>query len=147
MRDLHNNIEVKQALETIVVNNDSEGTGDVVDLAGYEAAELIVDVGESGDTLSGSVYFDLILKEGDASDGSGMTAVAEADVLGDWATGGIFATVDAAAEDGAVFHVGYIGSKRYIRLYVDVTGTHTNGTPIGAVVVCGRARHLGGATV
>lgn len=147
MRDLHNNIEVVKALEAIVVNNDSEGTGEIVDLAGYEAAEMIVNVGESGDTLSGSVYMDLILKEGDESDGSDMAAVAEDGVLGDWATGGIFATIDAAAKDGAVFHVGYIGSKRYIRLYVDVTGTHTNGTPIGAEVVCHRARHLGGATV
>ncbi len=143
MRDLHNNITIAKALETIVVNNDSEGTGEVIDLQGYESAEMIVAVGESLDTLSGSVYFELKLQHGDLANGTDMAAVAVGDVLGDWATGGIFETIDAPAEDGAVFSVGYIGAKRYIRLFVDVTGTHTNGTPIGAVCVLARDRHIG----
>lgn len=147
MRDLHNKITVVEALETIVVNDDTEGTGAVVDLAGANAAELIVAVGQSGDTLSGSVKLDLKLQHGDAANLSDAAAVAAADVLGSWATGGIFATVDADGEDGTVYRVGYRGSKRYIRLFVDTTGTHTNGTPIGAVVVLAHERHKGGKPV
>jgi hypothetical protein len=142
MRDLHNNITVDKALETIVVNNDSEGTGEVIDLQGFEAAEMVVNVGESGDTLSGSVKFDLILQEGEESDGSDMAAVSDADdLIG--ASSSTFQTIAAASEDGAVYSVGYVGTYRYIRLYVDVTGTHTNGTPIGAVCVKHRDRHIG----
>lgn len=143
MRDLHNNISVVEALETIVVNNDTEGTGSVVDLVDHESAELIVAVGQSGDTLASNLKLDLILQHGDQAGGGDMAAVAESDVLGSWATGGIFATVDADGEDGAVYRVGYVGNKRYVRLFVDVTGTHTNGTPIGAVAVLGRPRHIG----
>ena len=145
MRDMHNHITVVEALETIVVNNDTEGTGSVIDLKGYEEAELVVAVGQSGDTLSGALKHDLVLQHGDLANGSDMAAVEEKYVLGSWATGGIFATVDDPAEDGAVFSVGYIGNKRYIRLFVDITGTHTNGTPIGAVAILGRPRHLGAA--
>jgi hypothetical protein len=141
MRDLHNNITVKQALETIVVNNDTEGTGASVDLRGHNAAEMIVDVGLSGDVLSGSVFLELKLQHSD--DGSAWTAVSDADfMLG--ATpdaNGRFALIDDPAEDQVVVKVGYIGPKRFIRLFVDTTGTHTNGTPIGAVAVLGRERH------
>ena len=40
--------------------------------------------------------------------------------------------IDAAAEDDAVYTCQYIGSKRYIRPVINVTGL-TNGTPIGAI--------------
>lgn len=142
MRDLHNNIAVVEALETIVVNNDTEGTGAVVDLKGYESAEMIVAVGQSGDTLSGAVKFDLFLQHGDLANGSDQAAVTQADCIGT-APAGLFATVDDPAEDGAVFRIGYKGSKRYIRVFIDTTGTHTNGTPIGAVAVLGLPRHVG----
>lgn len=142
-RDAHNNISVVQALETIVVNNDTEGTGAVIDTKGYEAVELVVDVGQSGDTLSGSLKLDLIIQHGDLANGSDMAAVAQSDVVGSWATGAIFATVDADGEDGAIYRVGYVGTKRYVRLFIDTTGTHTNGTPVGAVAILGRPRHVG----
>ncbi len=146
MRDLHNNIAVKQALEAIVVNNDTEGTGDTVDLRGYNAASLIVDVGESGDTLSGSVKHDLKLQHSDNA--SDWSAVAQADVVGGTVdANGIFATIDADGEDGAIYRIGYVGSKRYIRLFCDTTGTHTNGTPMAAVAVLSRERHTGGQAV
>ena len=147
MRDLHNKITVAEALETIVVNNDTEGTGSVVDLAGASAAELIVAVGQSGDTLSGSVKLELILQHGALANGSDMAAVAAGDVLGAWAAGAIFAVVDADGEDGTVYTVGYRGAKRYIRLFIDATGTHTNGTPVGAVCVLAHERHKGGEPV
>ncbi len=145
MHDLHNRFTVRQALEAIVVNNDSEGTGLTIDLQGYEGCEFIVDVGASGDTLSGSVYADFKLQEGNASNMSDAAAVAYADMLGPIAASnanGIFATVDDPAEDSTVLRVGYIGNKRYVRLFIDVTGTHTNGTPIAAVVLLSHGRHM-----
>lgn len=141
MQDLHNAFKVVSALDAIVVNDDTEGTGAAIDLQGYEGAELIVNCGISGDTLSGSVKYDLVLKECDTSGGT-YTAVAQADVVGGTVTSGVFATVDDAAEDPAVFRIGYIGSKRYIKLFVDTTGTHTNGTPMAAVALLGVGRHM-----
>lgn len=143
MRDLHNNIDVFEALETIVVNNDTEGTGNTIDLKGYNACELSVLVGQSGDVLAAGTKFDLTLQHSD--DGSAWANVDAANVLG--AAGAVFATIDDPAEDGVVVSVGYIGPKRFVRVFVDTTGTHTNGTPIGAVAILSRERHTGGQAV
>jgi hypothetical protein len=135
MRDLHNNIKTVASILSVVGNNDTEGTGAAVDLAGFESAELIFNVGQSGDTLSGSVYIELYLQE--SADGStGWAAPAAADILG---TNGVL--IDAAAEDEVVVKIGYQGSKRYIRAFVDFTGTHTNGIPISATAILGHAHH------
>ncbi len=147
MRDLHNNVDVIEALEAIVVNNDTEGTGSSIDLKGYNSAEMAVTVGQSGDVLSGSVFLELKLQHSD--DGSAWSAVSSPnDMLG--ATpdaNGRFSLIDDPAEDGVTVAVGYIGPKRFIRVFVDTTGTHTNGTPIGAVAILGRERHTGGQAV
>lgn len=103
------------------------------DRAGYSGVDFTVLVGESGDTLSGSVKIELEVQESD--DDSTFTAAADADITGA-VTGtntGTFAVIDAAADDDAVHVCKYIGSKRYSRVVVNVTGTHSNGTPIGAV--------------
>jgi hypothetical protein len=139
-KDIHNAMKFVGALEPIVVNNTSEGTGDVVDTAGYESVELVVYVGESGDTLSGSLKHELAIQEGALANGSDMADVASptTDLIG--STTALFATIDADGEDGQVYKVGYKGSARYIRLKDTVTGTHTNGTPMAAVAILGHPR-------
>jgi hypothetical protein len=109
-------------------------TSATIDLNGYNGCLVIVSVGESGDTLSGSVYWDLILK--DSPDDSTYTAVTAANSQSATAiSSGIFATVDAAAEDDLPYSIAYTGSARYLQVTVDETGTHTNGTPIGCVAI------------
>lgn len=142
MRDMANDVSVAATITPIVVNNDTEGTGVAVDLAGYESATLIVHVGVSGDTLSGSVYHTVKLQESATTTSGDFTDVAAGDCIG---TNG--QVIDDAAEDDVVIKLGYVGNKRYVRAFIDTTGTHTNGTPIGAVVVRGRTRHLGGPAV
>jgi hypothetical protein len=126
MKDLSNNIVPVVSIINAVKTAAANGTG--VDLQGYESATVLVDVGAEGDTLSSSVYFELSLEESD--DDSTYTDVVQADIVdGTIASGGIF------------FRVGYVGNKRYIRVVLAKTGTHSNGTPIGAMVVKGSARH------
>jgi hypothetical protein len=143
MKDLHNNIKVTQTLDPVVGTADVSMTG--VDTYGYDSLELIALIGESGDTLSGSVYFDVYLEE--SSDNSTFTAVAAADALiaadgvAAEPVAGLIATIDAAAEDDIKLRVGYIGSLRYARLRLDFTGTHTNGIPVAGLAVQGCPRH------
>lgn len=143
MKDTYHSMNGVFGLETIVVNDDTEGTGALIDLAGYNSATLFVLMGASGDTLSGSVKHSLVLHHGDASDGSDLAAVDEADIIGaiSGTTTGAFALVDDPAEDSAVFKAGYIGSKRYVKFKDDTTGTHTNGTPLAAIWVLSHAYH------
>lgn len=138
-RDIFSNLSVMQALLSQVVTADQDGDG--IDTQGFDSVMFAVAVGNSGDTLAAGLNIQLEVEESD--DDTTYTDVADAD-LQSWVAGandGTFALIDAPTEDSAVFLTGYKGSKRYVRLVVNVTGTHTNGTPIGAVAILGHA-HL-----
>jgi hypothetical protein len=125
-----------QSIVPIVGNNTTEGTGVGVDLAGFESAKMLAHIGDSGDTLSGSVYMTVGFQESDTL-GSGYADIAADDLKG----GANNVVIDAPAEDQVVVQRNYVGGKRYVRILVTFTGTHTNGTPISAVVIKGHARH------
>lgn len=134
MRSLKDRTRVVSCVTPNVVNNDTDGTGTGVSVVGYGSALAIAHVGVSGDTLSGSVKILPTLQHSDVS-GSGFTDVAAGDI------DGAFTLIDDAAEDDVVQVVGYLGSKRYLRVLFDTTGTHTNGTPCSAVIVLGHATY------
>ena len=106
---------------------------------------LVAFIGAEGDTLSGSVYFEISLEHSD--DNSTFTDVTQSDITnGTIASGGIWLKLDGTAggdpdTTGLVTQVGYIGGKRYIRGVIAKTGTHSTGTPIGLMVVKGDALH------
>ena len=143
MQDLSNNINPAVSIINAVKTAAANGTG--VDLQGYERATVLVDVGAEGDTLSSSVHFEISLEESD--DDSTYTDVAQADIVdGTIDSGGIFLKLDGTAggnpdTTGGIFRVEYVGNKRYIRGVLAKTGTHSNGTPIGGMVVRSGARH------
>ena len=143
MRDLSNNINPAVSVINAVKTAAANGTG--VDLQGYESATILVDVGAEGDTLSSTVYFEISLEHSD--DDSTYTDCAQADIIdGTISAGGIWLKLDGTANGnpdsaGGIFRVGYVGGKRYVRVVLAKTGTHSNGTPIGAMVVRGHARN------
>lgn len=143
MRDLSNNINPAVSIINAVKTAAGNGTG--VDLQGYESATILVDVGAEGDTLSSSVYFEISLEHSD--DDSTYTDCAQADIIdGTISSGGIWLKLDGTTGGdpdtaGGIFRVGYVGGKRYVRVVLAKTGTHSNGTPIGAMVVRGHARN------
>lgn len=144
MKDTYTSQAPIQGLASQVLTGDANG--DSVDLQFYEAAQIIAAVGASGDTLSGSVLVDLEVEHAD-DDGTGSPDTwedcADADLL-NAVTGtntGTFARIDDPAEDEAVYATGYIGGKRWVRVVANLTGTHTNGIPIGVVINRGHARH------
>tara|TARA_R100000808_G_C2153141_1_gene163075 strand:+ start:1222 stop:1686 length:465 start_codon:yes stop_codon:yes gene_type:complete len=143
MKDLSNNINPAVSIINAVKTAAGNGTG--VDLQGYESATVLVDVGAEGDTLSGSVYFEVSLEHSD--DNSTYSDCAQADIIdGTIAAGGIFLKLDGTTGGdpdtaGGIFRIGYVGGKRYVRVVLAKTGTHSNGTPIGAMIVRGHARN------
>jgi len=145
MYDLSNSISPAVSIKAAAKTAAENGTG--VDLQGYNSATILVDVGAEGDTLSGSVYFEVSLEHSD--DDSTYTDCAQADIIdGTIASGGIFLKLDGTSggdpdTSGLIYRVGYRGGKRYVRVVLAKTGTHSNGTPIGAMVVRGNPRHSG----
>ena len=142
MQDLSHNIKVENSIINAVKTAAANGTG--IDLKGFEEATAIVDVGAEGDTLSSSVYFEISL--GHSDDDSTYTDVVQAEIVnGTIAAGGIWLKLDGTTggdpdTTGAQFQIGYVGGKRYVRLVLAKTGTHSNGTPISGVIVKSRPR-------
>ena len=135
MRDMSGENKPVQALETQVLTGDVNGA--TVDLWNFNGVLLVADVGASGDVLSGSVKVELEVEESD--NGTAWTDAADAD-LTTAVTGtntGTFAVIDDPAEDSAVYATAYKGNKRYVRVVANLTGTHTNGIPVGVVAVKG----------
>jgi hypothetical protein len=142
MRDLHSNIKVTTHLVPLVLNNDAEGTPATgIDTKGFDSLEFVVVLGDSGDTLSGSVLLDLRLQHSD--DNTNWVDVSSVDdvLIGSnprtttISGTGVFATIDAPAEDQTHFRIGYRGTRRYARILIDTTGTHTNGTPATVIAI------------
>lgn len=110
-----------------------------VDLKGFSSATVIAAIGTVTNIgNSPQPSWTLKLQESD-SVGSGYSNVADDDVLSTYGnndgsvSSGVFATIDAADEDDAIYSCGYIGTSRYIR--VVATAANTPGaTPISVVI-------------
>lgn len=134
MKDLYNNVKVTQvydpALKTASI------TSNTIDMQGYNSLVAIATIGATGDTLSGSVYWTVSIEESD--DDSTYTEVAAADLH----NGVNNVVIDDNSEDQIPVKYGYKGSKRYLRVKVTKTGTHTNGTPMGVIALRSHAADL-----
>lgn len=137
-RDLGHKLSHVVSIASIVGNDTTEGTGAGVDLKGYEGAQVVFNMGISGDTLSGSVLVTLSVE--DSPDNVTYTALDAAQYRLD---AGAALVIDSATEDPVLVALTIlpgVGVNRYIRAKVAFTGTHTNGMPISAHVVRGFAR-------
>ena len=130
VKDLTNSINDTANVVAQVATTDVLST--VLDLKGFRNGAFHYSVGDSGDTLSGTVLIEVELLESD--DDSTYTAVADADVKNPvTATNtGTVALIDAPTEDQIVGWAEYLGTKQYLKLNFSLTGTHTNGTPVAA---------------
>lgn len=146
LRDLHSNIKVVQHLVAAAYTT-TQTPSNGVDLAGFGAAEFLIDIGvitnvanspqpswafKLQESDSQSTGFTDVVTAGDALVGSAASPVAAPD-----ASTGVFLTVDDAAEDAAVYRVGYIGNKRYVRVVATAANT-PGGTPLCIVAVLGK---------
>lgn len=137
MKELLSYTSLAASLALATRTADANGSG--VDLQGYSSALVLGIVGPEGDTLSGSDSISIELEESD--DNSTFTDVAAADmkikspaVAG---SSGQFGLADTNSEAPIVFQCAYLGSKRYIRVVDNRTGTHSTGTLTGGYVLRG----------
>lgn len=142
MRSIHNEIKPVQSLQpqTVTSGGGAVNTSDI-DLQGFDAAEIIVNVGANGgDTLNGTNKFTLKLEHAD-DDGTGAAdsyaAVGDTDIVGATQSSGVFATIDDAAEDSMLYRLGYIGGKRFIKVTITPAGTLSNGNPFSVTIIKG----------
>lgn len=118
---------------------DADANGSSVDTQGYENVAIVVDSGVEGITLSGTNKIEFELEHSD--DNSSWSDAESADVNGTLGSGGIFLTLDDNAESPQISEIEYLGSKRYVRVVANFSGTHGAGTPVSAFVILGKPRH------
>lgn len=125
MRDLNDQVDVALSLVPAArVNGTLNGTG--VDLRGYDSAMLVVSFGAYTDgTHTPSLQH--------SDDNSSFTTVTAAELTA------AFTVVSSAGGANSVQRVGYLGSKRYVRAVLTVTGA-TTGALSDASVVRGTPR-------
>lgn len=127
MKDLYNNIAVTQVTDPATV--DATGNSGDIDLQDGNSATLLIAIGEDGGSgLSSSHKLAFKLEHAD-DDGTGSAdsyaACDDDDVLGytSLTEAGVFFTLDSTDEDDAVYKIGYVGGKRFIKLTWTETGT------------------------
>ena len=112
-----------------------------VDLLGYDGCLIIIGLGESNDSLSGSTYleFEVETSDNDSDWTDATDSVLSASVTG--TNTGTIAKIDDASEDAIIVTSAYLGRERYLRVVVNVTGTHTSGTPLFIGVIRTRKKY------
>lgn len=114
MRDLKSNISYSETLAPASRTAAVNGTG--VDLAGYESASVVIEAGAAGGTTPSFTF-----EVQDSDDNTTFAAVPNADLQG---------TEPVVTAAGAPVKVGYLGTKRYLRVAI----TAVSGT--GPTLVC-----------
>lgn len=144
-RDLHSNVKSVQHLSAAQYSSTQTPTNGV-DLQGFDSAEFVISIGTITNVAnSPQPSWTFKLQESD-SQSSGFSDVTDSSIVltGSGASpvtspdssSGVFLTVDAADEDDAVYRVGYVGAKRYVRVVATAANTPGN-TPMSIVAVLG----------
>ena len=141
MRDLHNNMSPVRCISPQAKTTIAATVGKVVDLKGYEGAEILISYGSITAT---NATLTPVVKDGDAT--GTLASVADTYLLGTEANAGIAAGTPRTSNSNknVTKRLGYIGNKRYLN--VEVASTVTAATIISVEVVRGRASRVPQAT-
>lgn len=130
-------LKVTQPLDP--VGRQADATSSEIDTQGYQSYLIVASVGSTAQTLSTAVYIAFELEESDTS-GSGFTDVADADMDAAGATtdaNGEFARVDAAGEVSTAYTCSYKGSKRYLQVKANHSGSFSSDVEYSILAVGG----------
>lgn len=133
--------DVKQVSGLVAVALSATTNGLVVDTQGFESLTFILNVGDFV-TFDGTNNLTVTVEESDASDGTGMAAVAAGDYLVARNEAGVTwdRLLNAAAEDEESYILEVkLNQKRYKRIVVTEAGIVV--VPMSVTAVLGLARH------
>lgn len=144
-RDMHSHVKAVQHISAADYTATETPTNGV-DTQGFDSAEFLISIGAVTNIAnSPQPSWTFKLQESD-SQSSGFSDVTDSSVVltGSAASpvtspdssSGVFLTVDAASEDDAVYRVGYVGAKRYVRV-VATAANSPGSTPISVVAELG----------
>ena len=131
MRDAATDMKILPAINPVQITDNTAEVGPIIDLANFDKATFNIQTGTLADA---DATFTALLDEGDAANLSDAAAVADADLVGDEAGGS-----PTFADDDECRTLGYIGSKRYVRLTI-TPATNTGLADVAAQCILSGAR-------
>lgn len=138
MRDSISNMQVKRAISPASVSDNTAQVSQIIDRQGYDSLAFLIATGSLADA---DATFTVLVEEGDAANLSDAAAVADADMVSQ--TSGTAPETAASftfAADDQVRKIGYIGSKRYVRLTI-TPASNASAAVLAAVAVLGNPEH------
>jgi hypothetical protein len=130
--DLHNSYKYTLAIEPVAAATSNTAiVSTILDMANFSGAELVLVTGTNADA---DAAYTVLLEEGNASNLSDASAVADADMIGTEAQASY-----TYADDATTKKLGYRGAKRYIRATV-TPANNTGNTFLAGVWVQAGAR-------
>ena len=141
--DLHTRTKLTNCLLPNAVTLKTDTNCASVPLKGFRSCFFTVHMGNSGDVLAAGLFWEIIIEDSDDDTTFAPVTVA-ADVQGNVEdlTLGLAHLINAPAEDSRIFEVQYTGTKKFVRLAINSTGTHTNGTPISVIGMAAGSSHI-----
>lgn len=123
-QDLHNQIDERVAKPTVAVVADTAIAGNIIDTAGFESLEFVV---QAGIVTAGDVTPSMF-------DGDDAALSDAATVASDFRLGSLV-TLDATDD---ITRFGYVGKKRYVR--VTLTGANSADLTAGVIAILSNPR-------
>lgn len=120
MRDLLSRLTVKRAHSPYYYSGDNVWISEIIDMQGYDALCFAI---QTGALVDSNATFTTLMQESDNADFSSASNVDDTDMVS--MTDGTVAETAASFQfddDDDVKSIGYIGSKRYVRLYITAAG-------------------------
>lgn len=132
-KDIHNNLHFVPLIVPVAARTDNTAiVSSIIDTQGYESVEFVLVTGANTDT---NATFAVTVDEGDAANLSGSNAVPASQLIGTTALASF-----QFDDDNECRKIGYVGSRRYVRLTVTPSGNDSGNIFIAGVAVLGNAR-------
>lgn len=133
MRDLINRLHPVRAISPQAARTDNTAiVSQIIDLAGYEGLAFLINIGANTDT---TVTFTPLVEHGDQANLSDAAAVPDAQLTGTEALASF-----QFDDDNEVRKIGYVGSKRYVRLTITPAGNDSGNIFVDALALLGFPR-------
>ncbi|MGE6693343.1 hypothetical protein ACQKE8_12970 [Sphingobium limneticum] len=133
MRDFANSVEVRRAISPAAAKTDNSAfVSQIVDVSGFSMLLFAILLGSLADA---DATFTVLVEHGDAANLSDAAAVPDAQLTGSEASAGF-----TFADDNKVRKIGYVGSKRYVRLTI-TPANNTADAFLSAVAILSGGRY------
>lgn len=129
MRDFMNRMDMRRAISPAAAGTDNTAiVSQIIDTAGYEGLVFAINIGANTDA---NATFAVTMDHGDQPNLSDAAAVPASKMTGTLA----LASFTAASDDNKLRKIGYVGSKRYVRLTITPSGNDAGNIYVDAIAL------------